>query len=158
MSQNCSPNIISFLRESLAIKKTRIEKVDNMYRYICTRADLVDPIDEVNTNIFFEQLDTFIKETIPYSLRFGSHEYKRRQNDNYFRQSIMIEGSKFPFFIPFLTEFHPQKYFEHFTEKIVQDPKFKDKREQLIQELQIELLFDRCGEHLYFSAIHTKLM
>ena len=156
MSQNYSPNIISFLRESLDIKKSKIEKVDNMYKYVCTRANLVDPIDEVNTNIFFEHLDIFIKETIPYSLRFGSHEYKRRINDSYFKKSIMIEGNKFPFFVPFLTEFHPRKYFEHFTEKIIQDSRFNDKKEQLILELQIELLFDRSGEHLYFYAIHTK--
>jgi hypothetical protein len=148
MSHIYSPNIVSFQREKFNTKNSKVEK--KISYYIPTIN--INPIDEENTKKFFEQLDIFIKKLFSYSLMFGSNEYK---------QKIVIEGIRFHFFIPlFNKEFNnPQKYFEHFKEKIVQDQRLDDNKKLLFRELQIKLFFDmcdECSECMYFSATHTK--
>jgi hypothetical protein len=139
MSYTYNSNVISRLRDSLNVKKTKLEQHDIKSREAFKQAE----------NIFFDNLDIFIKKTLPESLESDNHKFVKNV--------LSINGKEFSLDV---SQYFKYDQFCDFIKSIRKDARFKDKCEQLFSDVQIKLDFshEKTTYKLYikFIACYTK--
>jgi hypothetical protein len=143
MSNIYDSDVISRLRDSLNVKKTKSEQYDIKLREASREAF------KQAENIFFDKLDIFVKETLPNSLEYDNHEFVKNE--------LSIDGKEFS--IDF-TQYFKYDNFLNFIKSIRKDEKFKNICKQLFSDVQIKLDFNckKNTDKLYikFIAHYTK--